>query len=603
MQPPATRLRGRQPPARVPPGRSEQPLPGAGPATPLPAQSRKRGPWWLRRRPLPATAGRRPGGRRRSGRSPPLRRRRQQRRPSARSAAAGTAGRRATAAVPRSVTGATSAAAATFAGKAYAPNCGCSSTIAGPQKSWADRGTATPAAAQRGTGGGSQSMMRRPATTIPSVARTESRNPKLVARTGSASSRPMTATHSRLSPRAARPKATDARPMLPMSAARSTLGSGPTMRTNSPSPARLAAAAAGRGRRSVRAASSRVPRIRLQFAPLTAVRCVIPTVFMAPSNSGFRALVSPVTMPGRSPLASPPYRAAAAVNARRSSPGPCCKGPGPRSTAGADEAERIPAADSPGAAGRSFPVARSRWPGTSVFPRRSTHDDEPGVTGDSAAVQGHHLQRHGDGPAVRQAPGPGSPEPARGTCDLDFRDDSRAGTHRLGDWPVMAPGRFYGRVGSRRDGQQQRHSQRGAKAAWGRLSGTAAPSVALLRRLGAARRRCARTSPLPVLAVPTAARPANEQEDAGGRRQGGAETGKTGRGQPVSSNGGPPDQEGWQDQPKVRPTLPFRRAPMRGPPGRRAGDAGAEREAHRGAPAKLPSEVPREARCIPAGLP
>ncbi len=229
-------------------------------------------------------AGRRPGGSRRSGRSPPLRLRRGQLRPSGDSAAAGMMGRRAAAAVPRSVTGATSAAAATLAGRAYTPNCGCNKTIAGPQKSWADRGTATPAAAQRGTAAGSQSMMRRPVTTIPSVARTESRNPKLAARTGCASNRPMTARHSRLSPRPARPKARDVRPMPPMSAARSTLGSGPTMRTNSPSPARLVAAAAARGSRSVRAVRSSVPRIRLQFAPLTAVRCVIPTVFMAASR-------------------------------------------------------------------------------------------------------------------------------------------------------------------------------------------------------------------------------------------------------------------------------------------------------------------------------
>ena len=101
---------------------------------------------------------------------------------------------------------------------------------------------------------------------------------------------------------------------------------------------------------------------------------------MAASSSGSRALVSPVTMPGSSPPASPPNRAAAAVKARRSSPGPCCQGPGPRNRVGADVADRSPASGSPGAEGRSLPVARRSWPGTAsphVAPPMTTNRASP----------------------------------------------------------------------------------------------------------------------------------------------------------------------------------------------------------------------------------
>ncbi len=68
-------------------------------------------------------------------------------------AAHGTSGTNGTAAVPRMVTGATSGAATMFASRAKDENWGCSRTITGPQKSWAERGTASPAASQRGTSG------------------------------------------------------------------------------------------------------------------------------------------------------------------------------------------------------------------------------------------------------------------------------------------------------------------------------------------------------------------------------------------------------------------------------------------------------------------
>ena len=189
-----------------------------------------------------------------------------------------------------------------------------------------------------------------------------------------------------------RPNATEARPMLPMSEARSTLGSGPTMRTNSPSPARLATAAAARERRNVRAVSSSVPMTRLQFAPLTAVRCVIPTVFMAASRSRFRALVSPVTIPGSSPAASPPNPGGGSGETTTQPDGTLL--PGRRRCAAPPaehEAARMPASDAPGAGAEAF-----RWCAVAGPEQRFPTQFRPSprvrhVTAHRAAAEGQDL--------------------------------------------------------------------------------------------------------------------------------------------------------------------------------------------------------------------
>ena len=103
--------------------------------------------------------------------------------------------------------------------------------------------------------------------------------------------------------------------------------------------------------------------MRLQLAPLTAVRWVMPTDFMAASSSASRELVSPVTMPGRSPRASPSKCPAAAAKRPRSSPGPRCQVPAAPSVSGAELAERTAASGWPGSGGLSLPVVRIRWPG------------------------------------------------------------------------------------------------------------------------------------------------------------------------------------------------------------------------------------------------
>lgn len=273
---------------------------------------------------------------------------------------------RGTAAVPRSVTGATKGEAITLASSEYVENWGCSSTMTGPHINCADNGTATPAATQRGMNTGIQSMMRRPRTMIPRVARTDSRNPKLDPSPGSISSSPITARHRKLSPRPDRPPASAVTPTAPISAARSTLASGPTSTTNRQSPAPASTAAGARGRRRLRQANSNAPRTRLQFAPLTAVRCVMPTLFMALFRPSSSTLVSPVTMPGSRPAGSGARKEAAATKRSRSSLADSCTSGEWVGCPGEEEAVRMPASSLPGSGGRSFPAVRTSWPGTSV---------------------------------------------------------------------------------------------------------------------------------------------------------------------------------------------------------------------------------------------
>ena len=152
---------------------------------------------------------------------------------------------------------------------------------------------------------------------MPRVARTESRNPKSVASAGVCQQqpdrRPRTAGSARGRPGQRRAPHS---PIAPIRAARSTLASGPDHQHEQSQPGQgERGGRRARGSRRLRAASSRAPRTRLQLAPLTAVRWVMPTVFMAAASSGSSAPVSPVTIPGRSPRASPGNPAAAVAEA------------------------------------------------------------------------------------------------------------------------------------------------------------------------------------------------------------------------------------------------------------------------------------------------
>ena len=107
--PHATRLERRQPSARGPPGQSEHRAAGCSGQPAAASTGGEEHHGGSAERPLPARAGRRRAGRRRTGRRPPPRREDSRARPSGAAAATGTSGTSGTAAVPRRVTGATSA--------------------------------------------------------------------------------------------------------------------------------------------------------------------------------------------------------------------------------------------------------------------------------------------------------------------------------------------------------------------------------------------------------------------------------------------------------------------------------------------------------------
>lgn len=192
--------------------------------------------------------------------------------------------------------------------------------MTGPHSSWADKGTATPAAIHLGTRAGIQEAIRRAKSTIPRVASTDSRNPTFALIAGSSSNSSAVATQRKVSERPRRPPTMAASPTAPMTAARKTLGSGPTMTTKPASPQAANAPASGRDSRNDRASTINPPRTRLQLEPLTAVKWVIPLVLMSVSRLSGIALVSPVTIPGKSPAASGGNHCVALPNACLSCP-------------------------------------------------------------------------------------------------------------------------------------------------------------------------------------------------------------------------------------------------------------------------------------------
>ncbi|MCP1414202.1 hypothetical protein J3D46_003468 [Paenarthrobacter sp. A20] len=92
-------------------------------------------------------------------------------------------------------------------------------------------------------------------STIPSVARTDKRNPTLAAMAGSSNSRIVVARQRKVKDRPRNPPVRAAKPTAPMTAARKTLGSGPTITTNDNRPHAANAPAAGRTSRKQRANS------------------------------------------------------------------------------------------------------------------------------------------------------------------------------------------------------------------------------------------------------------------------------------------------------------------------------------------------------------
>ena len=99
--------------------------------------------------------------------------------------------------------------------------------------------------------------------------------------------------------------------MAPITAARSTDGSGRASSTNPSSTSPAATSRARRPRPTPRAAASAMMQTIVTLVPLTAARCVRPVARMASPRSAGCSLVSPSTRPGSSPRGSAGSGAAA----------------------------------------------------------------------------------------------------------------------------------------------------------------------------------------------------------------------------------------------------------------------------------------------------
>jgi len=146
-----------------------------------------------------------------------------------------------------------------------------------------------------------------PATTIiPAVAATESAKPRSRASAGSKPHSSNTVPASAGMACRARPVPNASRVIAPMTAARRTLGCGPTRTTK---PARASAAIMARispRRRLRRSGHSTAPMTMAQFVPDTAVRCDRPLTRKSSARTASIPAVSPWTIPRRSPASSGP---------------------------------------------------------------------------------------------------------------------------------------------------------------------------------------------------------------------------------------------------------------------------------------------------------
>lgn len=262
-------------------------------------------------------------------------------------------------------------------------NCGWRAARTGPHSTCAESGTAIPAASQRGTTEGIHEAIRAASKTIPRVARTESRNPTFNAMLGSSSSRVTVATQRKVRDRPLKPPTMAARPTLPMTEARRTLGSGPTRTTKAISPHTAIAPATGRLTLRHLANRMKPPSSKLQFAPLTAVRCVIPVVFISASRLSGSALVSPVTIPGIRPAGSEGNHAEAATNCLLASAADWRTSKPEAMTTGADDADKRAACSCPSRTVFNVPEVLTICPGCTScqpLPPTTITSAEPCVT-------------------------------------------------------------------------------------------------------------------------------------------------------------------------------------------------------------------------------
>ena len=214
-----------------------------------------------------------------------------------------------------------------------------------------------------------------PSSRIPAVAATDSAKPGARDCQGSRSRSADIASPSAGSARARRPPKSAACTTDAMTAARCTLGSGPTTKTNAPR-ARAPSATRTRCPAPNRPATPMTaPVTRAQFAPDTAVRCASELPRRSASSAGVTREVSPTAKPGTSSAPGTPA-AASRRSARRSAAAVPAHPRTPSTEAGEARAierfgsaaatRRPKAADDPGSRCTGVPRTRSRAPGPQV---------------------------------------------------------------------------------------------------------------------------------------------------------------------------------------------------------------------------------------------
>lgn len=211
------------------------------------------------------------------------------------------------------------------------------------------------------------------------VATTERTKPSSRDSHGSTSSRTTTVAASAAGARAGRPASSPTSPTVPVTAARSTLGCGPTRSSNPAPAASTAPARAARGSRHEAATPATSAPMIAKCEPETAIRCVSPAARIASARSSGTRELSPSAMPTRSPPASAGSRAAMRWVSARTRSARRSGQLGAPTTCGGDDVDSVATARAEESWGvPSRPVTRT------VPPRATTPGDTTRTDADAA---------------------------------------------------------------------------------------------------------------------------------------------------------------------------------------------------------------------------
>ena len=318
-------------------------------------------------------------------------------------------------------------------------------------------------------------MIGGPAITMPSVASTDRRKLKLVPSAGSATRRPITARQRKLSPRPVRPPDRDTSPMAPISAARRTLASGPTISTNSASPARAAPAAGARGQANAPGSQQQRAQDQAAVGPADGRQVGHPDRF----HGAFKLFIQQAGVTGHHSRQQPPRIAADPFRRGRKLPpsaaGPSCQGAAASRVTGGEDAVRTPASGA-GISRPQLPCGPDPLAEDRMLPVSSAHDDDGGLRTEQPAAGIQRLDHGRHRPTLRQGRLPGVLS-ARGAPVIS----TSATTDADRRWPLPrdrhAFARRTPRNGPRRQrrapGRPQRSSGSSAGCGRGRLAAAA----------------------------------------------------------------------------------------------------------------------------------